>query len=1760
MRCLPRVLGILGIIAAFGSQVVSPDVAVAFAAPEVSAPAGDRPESRPLPTAAVPYHGGQAGERLPVTPPQVAAAGEPVVVGAEEIEKARQQRKAAGGAENLLARPGFELDDTSLVVYFDATDTETWRSWRATVFDPASGQAQESRALEPDDLPRCGEPRRFCRGFGTSDGWALELGKRYFVTITVTREADEVVSAPSNENRARQVASPPAVPTPQAAGCGCPTALAITSPARSLRGVGVNTGTGAFQWSQQDLAMPSFAVPFNAVRTYSSANETAGTMGRGWSWTYDVRVFPPAEGETAVVVRAEDGAQVRYTRNEDGSYARPPGVRSALSRQPDGTWRLTTPGKVVYAFDATGRLTAITNPRGFGVTIAYTADEWVITDAGGRKVTAKIDKSGLVTQLVMPDRRSVHYKYRDGQLSAVVDAEGNTWSYAYTDGLLTKLIDPKERVQVGNTYAGGRVVTQTDANGARTTFEWNTDRQEAKTTDADGVVVFDGYRGNVLIYSQNANGDTVNNRYSTALDPNLVVDSRGNQHEAEFDAAGNQTVATPPEPFSFTERSTYDPRGNLSTVTNGEGHTTSYGYSQYDEVAEATGGSGERTRYRRDARGLVVELTDPRGKITTFAYDAAGNEVARTSPTGARTVSTYDAVGRVLSRTDPRGTLPGADPRQFTTTYAYDGLDRLVAVRSPGEERARESAYDEVGQLVKTTDELDRATRYSYDRVLGRQTAVTDPRGGVTRTAYSVAGRQVAHTDAMGNKATFSYDHRGYLATVVSPRGNAPGADPAQFTTRFFYDNKGNLVRTSRAFPGGGTADSDTSFDELDRARDETDPLGARTAMEFDNTDNLVSTVDPLGQRTVIQYDDSGRPSAVTVAGGGAASVTHDAAGNVVRKVSMAGGITTWTYDDDNRVVSKTDPRGNVSGGDPGAFTTRYSYDPAANLVAVSDPLGGTTRFAYDGNSRVVSTTDGNSHVTGYTYDDADQVVAVGGPDGGDPTRYEFDGNGNVTSRTDPLGHRTKYNYDKVDQLTSVTDPLSRTRSFGYDEERNLVRIVNAGHGDAAKRTIVDTYDPLNRKVRRQLGADGPVYAYGYDGKDRLVSLADPAGVRTHEYDRRDRLVAVARGGETFRYGYDIDGNVTRRDLPDGTVQTAGYDRAGQLTSLSVTGGVAGAASSTYTFAYDASGRLVTTTHPESTGLVTDRAYDTAGRLVDVNTHGGEGALSTRFQITRDPVGNPARVITNREDKAETTGYLYDPANRVVAACYGGVNLRVQPGCVGAPGSVSYSYDHNGNRLTSARTGTMGAGTTKYSYDDADQLTKEVTGSAVKAYGYDAEGNQTKAGADTFTYNLDHTLASAKVGGRSTALSYDAAGLRVAATTGEDTRTWAWDVSGRLPVLALESGPDGQRGFLPAPTHGTLATMDGDVNSYVPDFIGGVADMASPTGTAEERYDYDPYGVPRDNGTAGGGEGTNPVRFTGAYSDPALGGRYALLARDYDATTGRFGGVDPAPALRREPSVSAYAYADNQPTTLIDPSGGMPIPDGGGGSVDPEPITPSADAGQWDKHPWEAPCQVSQSEYCRILMYIYDEMVTNAKSEVVQNIKGLLEFERYEPDGFWARLFGPNPRDQVQAGQAARIAWGLKVCQRLCPWDHKPKIRDKFNMDLGNQDTLYSDVPATNYRIFYDVWSNIHFGYVGVKATFSGEELQDGASGGFFAGDNDQGDVITVQIGIDLGHAYSPDELQPDNIDYKVRGRLYELYQLTLSTNRQVKTVLLRKE
>ena len=165
-----------------------------------------------------------------------------------------------------------------------------------------------------------------------------------------------------------------------------------------------------------------------------------------------------------------------------------------------------------------------------------------------------------------------------------------------------------------------------------------------------------------------------------------------------------------------------------------------------------------------------------------------------------------------------------------------------------------------------------------------------------------------------------------------------------------------------------------------------------------------------------------------------------------------------------------------------------------------------------------------------------------------------------------------------------------------------------------------------------------------------------------------------------------------------------------------------------------------------------------------------------------------------------------------------------------------------------------------------------------------------------------------------------------------------------MPQVALER--DGAGSLQRRYTYGLrrISMTSGSTTRYFHhDPIGSVTNITSSSGSRQWTGSYEPFGV---NRTSSGSSPTNFMKFTGESLDAT--GLYHLRARQYDPATGRFLRTDPLDPEPMSPSISAYVYADDQPTTEVDPTGLMsePCPDGrvlASFSVGPAPDANSGD-------------------------------------------------------------------------------------------------------------------------------------------------------------------------------------------------------------------------
>ncbi len=1282
----------------------------------------------------------------------------------------------------------------------------------------------------------------------------------------------------------------------------------------------VNTLTGAFTESVEDLALPGTGVPLNWTRTYTSADPTVGRLGPGWTDSYSVSLAIAGNGD--VTLHGDEGQQVEYTKQGDGSFVGAAGARSTLETIAGG-YRLTRQDQLVYLFGTQGRVTSVKDRNGEGVTLAYDGQSRLvaITDAAGRQATVSYNASNLVSQVSLDDGRSVSYGYTSDLLTSVIDVRGKTWMYTYdAGGRLATIVDPLSHTQVTNMYgADGRVSSQADAVGKMTTFAWDPAAETATITDPNNHVWKDVYASEVLFKQIDPLTNTTELGHDGDLNDTSVKGPTGEQTTMTYDTNGNLLTATAPPSLGGAQKTfVYNTRNDPTQVTDARGKVTTYTYDSDGNVETVTQDGTQVGSYTYDSAGRVLTSTDGNSKTTTTTYDPNGNVASVTDPLGNKTTFTYDAAGRVLTRVDPKGNVVGCGcASQFTWSYTYNLAGQVLTETDPVG-NVTTHTYDDAGNELTVTDANGKTTTYTYDDA-NRLLTMTAPDTGVTSYTYDDAGNKLTETDPLDHTTTYTYDNANRLASTTT----ASGA-----TTTFFYDANGNLGRQVEPrgnVQGANPDDYDTlyTYDAAGRVLIETDPLGNVTTHTYDAVGNELTVRDANNKTTTYTYDGKNHLSNVTAPDTGVTTYTYDNVGNELTEKDPRNNITTFTYDDANRLVSETkpsggkttygydananrtskvEPRGNVAGcGCASQYRWTYAFDRANRRMSKTSPLGHTTTFAYDAVGNELTVTDAKTRATTYTYDAVNRLKTVTAPDLG-VTAYTYDLAGNLTQRQDARNNITTYVYDVDNRRTSVTNPLSKVWTTTYDAASNVQATVAANGNETpagGDGTTTYTYDRAGRLTGIDYSDLTPDVTFTYDSVGNRLSMVDGSGTESRTYDSVNRPLTVTRGTNTFSYTYDLAGNLASRTYPGSFATTYTYDPDNRLATVA-------ADSLTTSYAYDPAGNAVATTLPSPSQLVETRVYDASGRLVEVNTKKG-ATVRARFVVTRDQVGNPTRV-DRTGSLTETQTYGYDASDRLTSVCF-------QASCPGgADPKIVWTYDLVGNRLAEQRT----TGMTNYTYNAGDQML--TAGST--SYNYDANGNQVSAGPRTFIWDLANRLRSTTSGTTTTTYMYNGDGVRLQSSTGvaaSAKTNFLWDINHGLPQVALERNGNNvlQRRY----TYGLqrLRQANGTASYYAYDALGSVSGLLSNTGGAQRSWGYEPYGTIR---TSSGTSPPNFLQFTGEYLDPI--GLYHLRARQYDSSSGRFTTVDPLEEVPTSPAMSPYIYADDRPTTRTDPSGMKP--------------------------------------------------------------------------------------------------------------------------------------------------------------------------------------------------------------------------------------------
>lgn len=1212
----------------------------------------------------------------------------------------------------------------------------------------------------------------------------------------------------------------------------------------------------------------------------------------------------------------------------------------------DGSTMVDTLDRTLWT-QTQGPSTTLATPKGTQLnSAAYTL--YTITDSSGQARNYRIDYTAIdisssfcgglnnpphhsctepnaplvvPSKLTLPNGSTYQFSWIDstfGQLGSITLPTGGTITYTYTQSCIAAPLLGYYTVQ-NVTYACRAIVASrtTSLNGVNSMWTYSVPTPSPVTV-TDPI-------GNQQVHTfspLNINNVPSPNSVETEVDYYQGSSSSGRLLKKVVTAyTGESIVQFGPGPHNLLGN--VRPTSVTTTLDNGYVSQTQTDYETFlysDQFANETGTRSNATEvreydYGNGAPGPLLRRTDYTYLHNSNPTYANLNIVDR--PTS---IIVYNGAGNTVSQTQNEydnytaGIQPsGAVQHDAARGASYTTRGNVTAVErwrnTDGAWLIARNQYDDAGNVLTQTDPLSHSTQYSYADSWTLGGASCAPSGGqaaafVTQVTnalnqktnysyFSCTGLQGKVTDSNSQMTSYAYDMFGRKTQANYP-------DTGQ--TTYCYTDEGGSNCTASAPPYSVVTTRKISSAQNYVTTDIYDGLGRVS-------EHLLSDPDCAnGDRTDTTYDALGRISTVSNPYCSTSDPTY--------------GLTMYGYDALNRTTQ-------VTNSDNSVVTTSY----IGRATEITDESGKQRISQVDGLGRLTSVCEVSSTPLAVGITGSTNPVTCGLDISGTgfPTTYGYDALDDLTSVTQaPLNPRV-FNYDSLDELTGATNPESGTVTYTYDSGGNVVtktdgRGITTCFGDWNGTSCNGTtgYDALNRLVKKTYSDGTPPVTYNYDQNSADgVTLTNTIGRKSSEstggayptfsvfgYDSMGRITTNTQQAIQYpqapSYTYDLLGNMITQTVPAAGTITNAYNGASRLSASTTnfTGNYGGVPTNLISaIHYNALGRAISQALGNS--LNESWSYDDRERINSYAATNGSTAVYS-YSLSYSPNGN---MMSSNDNINGDWVYSYDDFNRLVSGSYTAAQYR-------HPASYSYVYDRFGNRWQ--QNVTSGTGTTSNLAFDANN---HIIGSGIT---YDAAGNVTFDGTNTYTYNAEGRIAT--VPSLGTTYVYDAEGRRVAVVNSSQATCYSYDLEGHVTFQYICLNGAGRQREEYWIGGRQLVTYSSWPFFNHADWLGTNRYRSTPTGGLYGVCVNNPFG---DNQYCSSADGDiSPVHFTGKERDGgntfSPTGLDNFGARYFTSGMGRFMTPDPLLNSGRpwDPQTwNRYAYARNNPLNIIDPTG-----------------------------------------------------------------------------------------------------------------------------------------------------------------------------------------------------------------------------------------------
>ena len=577
-------------------------------------------------------------------------------------------------------------------------------------------------------------------------------------------------------------------------------------------------------------------------------------------------------------------------------------------------------------------------------------------------------------------------------------------------GRLRTLTDPNGHT-TRYTYYGaadnGRLKTVADAEGRKTTFEYNATGQVTRVVDNGGRETLSEY---------DALGRVI--RVVSPVYEDSVLGTVRPVTTYSYNTLGQQTAVY---------------AGYTSNVLGTGGNDNlklqaSYGYDDYGRVLKSCNALNQCSTQTYDQHGNVLTSTTPEGQVTTYDYGIGGLLVNQhTTGVGGQADEIisyqYNALGQPLS----------VISNNVSFSYTYDRAHRVKTVTDSRGNQSVSYDYSAGGLLNQIQDSNGNSTRYLYDPT-GRLTGIRTADQGLVSYIYDAGGRLQQKVFPNDLTTAYTYFKDNQVKQIETKKG-----DTLISRYQYRYNDSGDTSWQGRQWQDNEKQEITYDYDGVGRLTQAND---YKLVQWSDETCGLcIKGVEtPLD---TITYDPYGNRRQRTI---GEDEQTHVYSHNDLHQITAiknketGATIAAFAYDNNGNMVRKTE----------GSVTTALSYDALDRLVTVNKTGLAKETYAYDHGIRRIKKVVGSDvqqfHYSGpdimaeygSDWDKANAVYSHGAAiddpllrlAANDPRYYHGDGLGSITAVSDGKGEIVASN--EYDHWGNVTHSQGDTPQFGY--------------------------------------------------------------------------------------------------------------------------------------------------------------------------------------------------------------------------------------------------------------------------------------------------------------------------------------------------------------------------------------------------------------------------------------------------------------------------------------------------------------------------------------------------------------------------------------------------------------------------------------------------------------------------------------------------------------------------------------------------------